>query len=128
MVVQSREREIDIRDLITLPVYLSSKNERKRKKNRNDKASFENILYVCCSHIYIFLDASPRFRLVEHCTFYRFIISTRSTYRWYRASGRELGETCRSMKRKKRRYRGIFFVLNVATVFTEYSIKNCLPF
>lgn len=32
IVVQSREREIDLRDLITLPVYLSLKNERKRKK------------------------------------------------------------------------------------------------
>lgn len=75
---------------------------REKEKKRNDKASFENILYVCCSHIYIFLDASPRFRLVEHCTFYRFIISTRSTYRWYRASGRGQGETCRSTKRKKK--------------------------
>lgn len=51
------------------------------------KRNFWTILYVCVSYIYIFLDASLRFRLAEHCTFYLFIISARSTYRRCRAFG-----------------------------------------
>ena len=68
--VEGREREIDPRDHITLPVHLSSayerrgnrkKSKRRRKKRRklweerNDERVFRKYsICVCCSHIYIY--------------------------------------------------------------------------
>ena len=130
MVVQSREREIDLRDLITLPVYLSLKNERKRKTKGTIK-QVSKIFCTCVVLTSIFFQTRlrdsaswntvpsidllfPRDRLIDGIV--------------HPAEGWEKPVVRR--KEKKRRYRGhgIFFVLNVATVFTEYSIKNCLPF
>lgn len=126
---KSRTRDRSSRSHHTTRVSVFKEWEKKKNK-RNDKASFENILYVCCSHIYIFLDASPRFRLVEHCTFYRFIISTRSTYRWYRASGRGLGETCRSTKRKKKKIPWARNFFRVKRCYSFYGVfdKKLLAF